>query len=56
MNKISSLAHASAGVSVGMLEEEGRTALDSAQPELTISHLPIHDVAGQFRKRDHHLA
>ena len=39
MNKISSLAHASAGVSVGMLEEEGRIALDSAQPELTISQM-----------------
>ena len=38
MNKISSLAHASAGVSVAMLEE-GRTALDSAQPELTISQM-----------------
>jgi DNA-binding transcriptional MerR regulator len=39
MNKMSSLAHASAGVSVAMLEEEGRTALDSAQPELTISQM-----------------
>src|ERR1700678_2001762 len=39
MNKISSLAHASAGVSVAMLEEEGRTALDSAQPELSISQM-----------------
>src|SRR5258708_646869 len=39
MNKISSLAHASAGVSVGMLEEEGRTAFDSAQPELSISQM-----------------
>ena len=39
MNKISSLAHASAGVSVAMLGEEGRTALDSAQPELTISQM-----------------
>jgi DNA-binding transcriptional MerR regulator len=39
MNKISSLAHASAGVSVGMLEEEGRSSLDSAQPELTISQM-----------------
>ena len=39
MNKISSLAHASAGVSVGMLEEEGRTALVSTQPELTISQM-----------------
>ena len=39
MNKISSLAPASAGVLVGMFEEEGRTALDSAQPELTISQM-----------------
>ena len=39
MNKISSLAHASAGVSVAMLEEEGRTAFDSAQPELSISQM-----------------
>jgi MerR family regulatory protein len=39
MNNISSLAHASVGVSVGMLEEEGRSALDSAQPELTISQM-----------------
>ena len=39
MNKISSLAHASAGVSAGILEEEGRNALDSAQPELTISQM-----------------
>src|ERR1700683_5276001 len=39
MNKISSLAHASAGVSVALLEEEGRAALDSAQPELTISQM-----------------
>ena len=39
MNKISSLAHASAGVSVAMLEEEGRTALDSGQPELAISQM-----------------
>src|ERR1700722_16511003 len=38
MNKISSLAHASAGVSVATLEE-GRTALDTAQPELTISQM-----------------
>src|ERR1700677_1403428 len=39
MNKISSLAHASAGVSVAMLGEERLTALDSAQPELTISQM-----------------
>ena len=39
MNKISSLAYASAGASVGMLEEEGRSSLDSAQPELTISQM-----------------
>ena len=39
MNRISSLAHASAGVSGALLEEESRTALDSAQPELTISQM-----------------
>jgi DNA-binding transcriptional MerR regulator len=39
MNRISSVAHASAGVSGGLLEEESRTALDSAQPELTISQM-----------------
>src|ERR1700689_136783 len=39
MNKISSLAHASAGVSAAMLEEEDRTAFDSAQPELSISQM-----------------
>ena len=38
MNRISSLAHASAGVS-GALLEEGRTSLDSAQPEMTISQM-----------------
>jgi hypothetical protein len=56
MNKITSLAHASAGASAAMLEEEGRTALDATQPELTISHIPARDVAGQFRKHDHRLA
>jgi DNA-binding transcriptional MerR regulator len=39
MNRISSVAYASAGVSGGLLEEESRTALDSAQPELTISQM-----------------
>ena len=39
MNKISSLAHASAGVSIGMLEDEDRTAHDTAQPELTVSQM-----------------
>src|SRR6202142_2750293 len=39
MNKITSLAHASAGASGALLEEEGRAALDSAQPELTISQM-----------------
>jgi DNA-binding transcriptional MerR regulator len=39
MNRITSLAHASAGASATMLEEEGRTALDSTQPELTISQM-----------------
>ncbi len=39
MNRMSSVAYASAGVSGGLLEEESRTALDSAQPELTISQM-----------------
>ncbi len=39
MNRISSVAYASAGVSGGLLEEESRTVLDSAQPELTISQM-----------------
>ncbi|MGC2786309.1 MAG: MerR family transcriptional regulator [Roseiarcus sp.] len=39
MNRISSVAYACAGVSGGLLEEESRTALDSAQPELTISQM-----------------
>ena len=39
MNRITSLAHASAGASAAMLEEEGRSSLDSAQPELTISQM-----------------
>jgi DNA-binding transcriptional MerR regulator len=39
MNKITSLAHASVGASVTMLEDESRTALDSTQPELTISQM-----------------
>jgi hypothetical protein len=39
MNRVSSVAHASAGVSGALLEEESRTALDSAQPELTISQM-----------------
>ena len=39
MNRISSLAYGSAGGSGALLEEEGRAALDSAQPELTISQM-----------------
>jgi DNA-binding transcriptional MerR regulator len=39
MNKITSLAHASVGPSAAMLEEEGRSALDFSQPELTISQM-----------------
>ena len=39
MNRISSVAYASAGVSGGLLEEESRTALDSTQPEMTISQV-----------------
>ena len=38
MNRISSLAHASVEAS-GALFEEGRTSLDSAQPEMTISQM-----------------
>jgi DNA-binding transcriptional MerR regulator len=38
MNRMSSLAHASVGAS-GALLEEGRTSLDSAQPEMTISQM-----------------
>jgi DNA-binding transcriptional MerR regulator len=39
MNRISPIAHASAGVSGPLFDGEGRTALDSAQPELTISQM-----------------
>ena len=39
MNRISSLAHASAGVPGALLEEESHVALDFAQPELTISQM-----------------
>jgi DNA-binding transcriptional MerR regulator len=39
MNKMSSVPHASAGISGPLFEEESRTALDSAQPELTISQM-----------------
>src|ERR1700685_3742277 len=39
MNRISTLSQPSAGFSGATLEEEGRTALDSAQPELTISQM-----------------
>src|SRR6204780_3932962 len=39
MNRISTLSQSSAGFSGATLEEEGRTALDSAQPELTISQM-----------------
>ena len=39
MNRISPIAHASAGVSGALFDEEGRSALDSAQPELTISQM-----------------
>jgi DNA-binding transcriptional MerR regulator len=39
MNRMSSLAHASAAVSGGLFEEQSRVALDSAQPELTISQM-----------------
>ena len=39
MNRISTLSQSSAGFSGALLEEESRTALDSAQPELTISQM-----------------
>jgi DNA-binding transcriptional MerR regulator len=39
MNRISSVAHASAAVSGALLQDESRTALDSGQPELTISQM-----------------
>jgi len=39
MNRISTLSQPSAGVSGALLEEESRAALDSAQPELTISQM-----------------
>jgi DNA-binding transcriptional MerR regulator len=39
MNRISSLAHASAGASSALLEEESRSALDPAQVEMTISQM-----------------
>ena len=39
MNTISSFSQLSAGVSGALLEGEGRTALDSAQPEMTISQM-----------------
>src|ERR1700679_1657819 len=39
MNRMSSLAYGSAGGSGALLKEEGRAALDSAQPELTISQM-----------------
>ena len=39
MNTISSFSQLSAGVSGALLEEQGRTALDSAQPEMTISQM-----------------
>ena len=39
MNRISPIAHASAGVSGAVFDEEGRIAFESAQPELTISQM-----------------
>ena len=39
MNRMSSLSQPSAGVSGALLEEEGRAALDSAQPEMAISQM-----------------
>ncbi len=39
MNRISTPSQSSAGFSGALLEEESRIALDSAQPELTISQM-----------------
>jgi DNA-binding transcriptional MerR regulator len=39
MNRISTLSQPTTGFSVAMLEDESRTALDSAQPELSISQM-----------------
>ena len=39
MNTISSFSQLSAGVSGALLEEEGRTALDSVKPEMSISQM-----------------
>jgi DNA-binding transcriptional MerR regulator len=39
MNRISTLSQSSAGFSGALLEEESQTALDSTQPELTISQM-----------------
>jgi DNA-binding transcriptional MerR regulator len=39
MNRMSSLSQTSAGVSGALLEDEGRAALDSVQPEMTISQM-----------------
>jgi DNA-binding transcriptional MerR regulator len=39
MNRISSLAHASAGASGALLEEDSRSALDVAHVEMTISQM-----------------
>src|ERR1700735_3147899 len=39
MERVSPIAHAPAGVSGALFDGEGRTALDSAQPELTISQM-----------------
>jgi DNA-binding transcriptional MerR regulator len=39
MNRMSSLSSASAGISGALLDEESRVALDSGQPELTISQM-----------------
>ena len=39
MNTISSFSQLSAGVSGALLEEGSRTALDSSQPEMSISQM-----------------
>ena len=39
MNRMSPIAHASAGVSGALLKEESRVALESEQLELTISQM-----------------
>jgi hypothetical protein len=52
MSRISSLNYPGVGTSAALLGEEGRAASEMAQSEMTISQLPTHDAAGQFKKPD----